>query len=46
MYADGVGDMISPLLAIAFQPKDAQENFYQNAKKKLFHRYFPVFEKV
>ena len=46
MYAEGVQDMCSTTLAIAFQPKESKDAFFEEGKKKLLRRYFPVFEKV
>ena len=46
MYTEGVQDMCGTTFGIAFQPKEKREQFYQEGKKILLRRYFPVFEKV
>ena len=46
MYAYGIDDMYTPLLAIPFHSIEARKNLFENAKKKLLNRYLPVFEKV
>ena len=46
MYTDGIHDMYQPLLCTPFQPKDDQKKYLNDAKVKVFRRYFCVFEKV
>jgi len=46
MYTEGIQDMCITTIATAFQPKESKDQFFQEGKKKLLGRYFPVFEKV
>ena len=46
MFTEGVLDMCITTVAVAFQPKENRAQYFEDGKKKILRRYFPVFEKV